>query len=51
MESVSPRFQRGDGFILLSTEGGSFGKGTQSKVDYFVLPVMSTQTTKVKRSF
>jgi hypothetical protein len=51
MESVSPRFQRGDGFIVLTSEGGSFKNGTDSRTDYFVLPVVSTQTTKVKRSF
>jgi len=51
MESINPRFQRGDGFILLTSEGGSFKNGTDSRTDYFVLPVVSTQTTKVKRSF
>ena len=43
MESTDPQIQRKEGFIYLN--------GSESKLDYYVLPLVSTQTTKVKRSF
>jgi hypothetical protein len=43
MESTDPQIQRKEGFINVN--------GSESKLDYYVLPLVSTQTTKVKRSF